>query len=236
MPTVSIFYAIKNIFLISDLAIQHVLLYLAWNADVGVQYKISMNALHKYLRLAARWGLLGIISGVVSCVLADSRIIYLVREQKTYDHIVWPGLVFALFVILPVSRLARDGWPRTTAAIVASCAIYPVAWYIAASTTVHPNAFMVAAFTLAGFLGSFVLAGVLLFKRPDWVRATVATVIAGTAVGGLMGLHLLIATRGVVSYGSASDVLALYTVIWQAAVSMLLARSVPAGPSQGLSQ
>src|SRR5512137_1778702 len=177
-----------------------------------------MSSLRRFFRLAMRWGLLGLVSGVLSCGMADSRILYVVREQKTFDHIVWPGLVFALIVILPISRSARDGWPRTAAALIASCAVYPIAWYIAASTTVHPRASMVAAFAFSGFLGSLVLASVLLFGRPGWVRATGATVVVGTAIGGLMGAHLLAATKGVVSLGSARDVLAVYMVLWQTAV------------------
>jgi len=78
-----------------------------------------------------RWGLLGLVSGVLSCAMSESHIIYLVREQKTADHIVWPGLVFALVVLLPVSRWAGDGWLRTAAALIASSVVYPVAWRIA---------------------------------------------------------------------------------------------------------
>ena len=74
-----------------------------------------------------RWGLLGLVSGVLSCGMADSSMIYVERTQKTYDHIVWPGLVFALIVILPISRLARDDWPRAAAALIASSAVYPIA-------------------------------------------------------------------------------------------------------------
>ncbi len=191
-----------------------------------------MSSLRTFFRFAARWGLLGLVSGVLSCGMVESRILYVVREQKTYDHIVWPGLVFALIVILPISRLARDAWPRTAAALIASCAVYPIAWYIAASTTFHPTACMVAAFAFSGFLGSLVLAGVLLFGRPRWVRATGTTVVVGTAIGGLMGAHLLAATKGMVSLGSARDVLAVYMVLWQAAVGTSLARGAAARPNE----
>jgi len=195
-----------------------------------------MSSLRTFFRFAARWGLLGLVSGVLSCGMVESRILYVVREQKTYDHIVWPGLVFALIVILPISRLARDAWPRTAAALIASCAVYPIAWYIAASTTVHLTAYMVAAFAFSGFLGSLVLAGVLLFGRPGWVRATGATVVVGAAIGGLMGAHLLAATKGMVSLGSARDVLAVYMVLWQAAVCTSLGRGVPAKPKEAAAQ
>jgi len=152
--------------------------------------------------------------------------IYVVRAQKTYDHIVWPGLVFALIVILPISRLARDGWPRTAAAVIASCGVYPIAWHIAASTTFRPGGSMVAAFALSGFLGSLVLASVLLLGRPRWMSVAGATIVAGTAIGGLMGVHLLATAKGVVSLGSAGDVLAVYMVLWQAAVGASLGRGV----------
>jgi hypothetical protein len=158
--------------------------------------------------------------------------IYVLRTQKTYDHIVWPGLVFALIVTLPISRLARDGWSRTAAALIASSAVYPVAWHIAASTVAHPGVSMVAAFAFSGFLGSLVLASVLLFGRPRWVSAAGATVVAGTAIGGLMGLHLLTTVKGVVSLGSAGDILALYMVLWQVAVGTALGRGVLPRPNK----
>jgi hypothetical protein len=49
--------------------------------------------------------------------------------------------------------------------MVASGAVYPIAWYIAASTTFHPGGYMVAAFAFSGFLGSLMLASMLLFGR-----------------------------------------------------------------------
>lgn len=192
---------------------------------------LGMSSLRRFFSMAVRRGLLGLISGVLSCGMADSSMLYVVREQKTYDHIVWPGLVFAVIGILPISRLARDGWPRTAAALIASCAIYPIAWWIAASTTVHPGADMVAAFAFSGFLGSLVLASVLLFGRPGWARATGATVVVGTAIGGLMGLHLLAATKGLASSGSVDLVLGLYMVLWQAAVGTSLGRGVLPRPN-----
>ena len=181
---------------------------------------------------AVRWGLVGLVSGVLSCGMADSRMLYVVRYQKTFDHIVWPGLVFALVVILPISRLAQDGWVRTSAALIASCAVYPIAWHIAASTTFHPRASMVAAFAFSGLLGSLVLASVLLFGRPGWVKATGVTVVVGTAIGGLLGVHLLAATKGVVSLGSAGDVLGVYMVLWQAGVGTSLGRGILPGPKK----
>jgi hypothetical protein len=85
---------------------------------------------------------------------------------------------------------------------------------------------MVAAFAFSGFLGSLMLASLLLFGRPGWVRAAGATVVLGTAIGGLMGAHLLATMKGVVSLGSAGDILAAYMVLWQAAVSASLARGI----------
>jgi hypothetical protein len=191
-----------------------------------------MSYPRRFFRLAARWGLLGHASGVVSCGMVESRILYVVREQKTFDHIVWPGLVFALIVILPLSRLARDGWLRTAAAMVASCAAYPIAWYIAASTTPHPGGEYLIAFAFSGFLGSLVLSSVLLFGRPGWLRTACATVVVGTAIGVLMGAHLLATVKGVVSLGSAGDILATYMVLWQAAVSVALGRGVLPRPEK----
>jgi hypothetical protein len=191
-----------------------------------------MGFMRKITSWAARWGVLGFVAGVLACGMADARMLYVVRAQKTYDHIVWPGLVFALIVILPISRLARDAWTRTAAALIASCGIYPIAWHIAAATTSHPGANMVAAFAFSGFLGSLVLAGVLLFGRPGWVRSMGATVVVGTAVGGLMGAHLLAAVKGLVSLVSAGDVLALYMVLWQAAVGTSLGRGILPRPDQ----
>lgn len=191
-----------------------------------------MSSLRRFFRLAVRWRLLGLVAGVLSCGMVESHILYVVREQKTYDHIVWPGLVFALIVILPLSRLARDGWLRTAAALIASSATYPITWWIAASTAIHPGAYMVAAFAFSGFLGSLVLASVLHFGRPRWVRATGATVVVGTAIGGLMGAHLLAATKGMVSPGSARDALGVGMVLWQAAVGASLGRGVPVKPDE----
>jgi hypothetical protein len=157
--------------------------------------------------------------------MADSRLIYLAREQKTVDHIVWPGIVFALVVLLPMSRWAGDGWLRTTMALIASSAIYPIAWRIAAASVVgHSASFLIASFACAGFLGSCVLACVCFFGRPRWARAAITTVILGTAVGGLMGAHLRAGTTSL----SAGDVLGLYMVLWQTAVGASLGRGVKA--------
>ncbi len=191
-----------------------------------------MSSVRKLASWAVRWGPLGLVSGVLSCGMADSSSLYVVRYQKTYDHIVWPGLVFALIVILPISRLARDGWARTAGAMIASSAIYPIAWHIAASTAFHPKATMVAAFAFSGLLGSLVLASVLLFGRPVWVRATGVTVVVGTAIGAVFGVHLLAATKGVVSLGSTGDVLGLYMVLWQAGVGTSLGRGILQRPNK----
>ena len=187
-----------------------------------------MNSVLKRASLAVRWGFLGLVSGLLSCVMSQSHIIYVVREQKTLDHIVWPGMVFAMVVLLPISRWAGDGWLRTAAALIASSAVYPIAWHAAVSGIHRSAPFMIAAFAFAGFLGSFVLASVFLFGRPRWVRAACATVILGTAVGGLMGAHL----RAAMTFVSAGDVMGLYMVVWQTAVGASLGRGVRVRSSQ----
>jgi hypothetical protein len=189
---------------------------------------LGMNSRRKLASWAVRWGLLGFVSGVLSCAMSESHIVYLVREQKTVDHIVWPGLVFALVVLLPLSRWAGDGWLRTAAALIASSVIYPVAWLIAVSGTRYPGAHLVAEFALAGFLGSFVLAGVFLFRRPHWVRAACATVAFGTLTGGLMGAHLFAAVKGMVLLGR--DGLGVLMVVWQTVVGASLGRGMLSRP------
>jgi hypothetical protein len=174
-----------------------------------------------------RWGLVGLLSGLLSCAMTQSRIIYLAREQKTLDHVVWPGMVFALVVLLPMTRWAGDGWRRTAAALIASSAVYPLAWRIAATSTIgHSVAFMVAAFTFAGLLGSSVLASAFLYGRFHWVRTAGVTVIAGTTVGGLMGANLAAATTIVHWPFPAGTGLGLFMVLWQAVVGASLGRGV----------
>ena len=187
-----------------------------------------MRSVLNPVSMGVRWGFLGLLSGLLSCGMADSRLIYLAREQKTVDHVVWPGMVFALVVLLPMSRWAGDCWLRTAAALIASSAVYPIAWRIAAVSLRHSDPYMIASFACAGFLGSCVLAGVCLFGRPCWLRAAATTVILGTAVGGLMGAHLRAATI----FLSAGDVLGLYMVLWQTAVGASLGRGVKARSSQ----
>ena len=191
-----------------------------------------MSPLHNFFRLAVQCGLFGFVSGALSCVMADSRILYVARAQKTFDHIVWPGIVFALVVILPISRLARDRWPRTIMALITSCFIYPISWHIAASTIRHPGASMVVGFAFSGLLGSLMLASVLLYGRPRWVRAIGVTMVVGTAIGGLMGAHLLASVKGYVTLGSTGDILAIYMVLWQASVGTSLGRGVLAKPKE----
>ena len=91
---------------------------------------------------------------------------------------------------------------------------------------------MVATFAFSGLLGSLVLASVLLFGRPRWLSVAGATVVAGTAIGGLMGVHLLATMKGVVSLGSAGDILAMYMVLWQVAVGTSLGRGVLSQPNK----
>lgn len=137
-------------------------------------------------------------------------------------------MVFALVVLLPMSRWAGDGWLRTTTALIASSAVYPIAWRTAAMSLRDSTPFVIASFAFAGFLGSCVLASVCLYGRPRWLRAAITTVVLGTAAGGLMGAHLRAAT----SFMSAGDVLGLYMILWQTAVGASLGRGVRARPSQ----
>jgi hypothetical protein len=166
--------------------------------------------------------------------MSDSRILYIAREQKTLDHIVWPGLVFALVALVPISRWAGDAWSRTAGALIASSLVYPLAWRIATSSTFGPAswAFMIASFALAGFVGSFVLASVFLFRRPRWARAAFATVVLGAAVGGLMGANLRAAMAGVHLPYSARDGLGLSMILWQAVVGAALGRGVQVRPAR----
>lgn len=183
-----------------------------------------MSSILNRVSMGVRWGFVGFVSGILSCVMAQSSILYLAREQKTVDHIVWPGMVFALVVLLPMSRWAGDGWLRTATALIASSAVYPIAWRTAAISLRDSTPFVVTSFAFSGFLGSCVLASVLLYGRPRWLRAAITTVILGTAVGGFMGAHLRAAT----SFMSAGDVLGLYMVLWQTAVGASLGRGVKA--------
>lgn len=188
-----------------------------------------MGSILKGVSIGMRWGVLGLVSGLLSCAMADSSLIYLAREQKTVDHIVWPGIVFALVVLLPMSRSAGDGWLRTTAALIVSSAVYPIAWRIAAVSLFRGSTpVIITSFACAGFLGSSVLAGAFLSGRPGWRRAAVTTVILGTAVGALMGAHL----RAAPTFGMAGDVLGLYMILWQATVAACLGRGLGARSSQ----
>lgn len=189
----------------------------------------AMGSVLKRVSMGVRAGVLGVVSGLLSCVMATSSSIYLAREQKTIDHIVWPGIVFALVVLLPMSRWAGDRWPRTASAIIASCAVYPIAWRIAAVSVTSNSALTKAAFfACAGFLGACLLAGVFLLGRPRCARAAIATTLLGTAVGGLMGVQLHAAP----TFGTASDVLGLYLVVWQTTVGASLGRGVEARSRQ----
>ncbi|NJD09841.1 MAG: hypothetical protein FIB01_05145 [Gemmatimonadetes bacterium] len=183
-----------------------------------------MRSLRKTARWAVRWGLPGFVSGVLSGLASESRLLY--HDQKTLDHMVWPGLVFALVVLLPLLRWAGDGWRRTAAALIASSGVYPIAWWIAASGIEHPGVFLVGAFACSGFLGSGVLAGAVLFGRRRWVKAASGTVARGTLVGGLMGAHLLAAMKGMHLPLSAADSLGVFLVLWQMVVGASLARGV----------
>lgn len=116
---------------------------------------MGMNSALKRASMGVRWAFVGLVSGLLSCVMAESRIIYLAREQKTLDHIVWPGIVFALVVLLPMSRRAGDSWLQTAAALIASSVVYPIAWRIAALSVIrHSAPLTIASFASAGFLGS----------------------------------------------------------------------------------
>ena len=191
-----------------------------------------MNFGLKRASLTVRAGLLGFVSGVLSCEMAESNIIYIVRLQKTVDNMVWPGIVFALVVLFPISRWARDAWLRTVAALIASSAVYPITFQIAVRGLGSSWVFMIAAFAFAGLLGSFVLVGVLLFGRPGWGRAACATVVLGAVVGGLMGANLRAAMYGVHWPLSAIDGLALFMVLWQVVVGASLGRGMQGRPNR----
>lgn len=186
---------------------------------------LGMNSLRQRASWAVRWGLLGLVSGALSCVVSQSHL--LVHDQKTLDHIVWPGLVFALVVLLPLSRWAADGWFRVAASLIASSAVYPISWWITASTSRQLGAYMVGAYAFSGFLGALVLGGVFLFGRPGWVRAACTTVILGTVIGGLMGAALL----GAGSFHSGRAGLGVFMVAWQTVVAASLGRGIPAKPN-----
>ena len=181
-----------------------------------------MNCVRQPANWVVRWGLLGLVSGVLSCVVSQSHL--LVHDQKTLDHIVWPGLVFALVVLLPLSRWAGDGWLRAAASLIASSAVYPICWWITASIPRQLGAYMVGAFGFSGFLGALVLGSVFLFGRPGWVRAACKTVLFGTVIGGLMGAALLAAG----SSQSARAGLGVFMVMWQTVVAASLGRGIPA--------
>jgi len=189
-----------------------------------------MKSFLKCPSMAVRWGLLGLVSGVLSCVISQSYII--VRDQRTLDHIIWPGMVFALVVLLPLSRWAADNWLRTAAALIASSAIYPLTWRIAALGLRSSWGFMIGTFALAGFLGSFVLADVVLTGRPRWVKAACVTVVLGTVIGALGGAHLGATMAGIHSPLTAGDGLGLLMVLWQVAVAVSLGRGVRARSSE----
>ena len=198
-------------------------------------WRFGLNSGLKHVSLTVRAGLLGLVSGTLSCLLVESRIIYVAREQKTYDHVVWPGLVFALVVLFPISRWAGDAWARTVGVLIASSVVYPIAWRIAALSTAGPSSWglMIAEFALAGFLGSFVLSSVLLFRRPCWVRTAIATIVLGAVVGGLTGANLRAALTVIHWPVSARDALGLSVVLWQAGVGASLGWGVQARPKRG---
>ncbi len=169
-------------------------------------------------------GCLGLASGLLSCVLSQSYLF--VRDQKTLDHIVWPGVVFALVVVLPISLWARHPWGRTALTLIASSIAYPIAWRIATLGIGDSWLRMIAAFACAGFFGSLVLAGVLLSGRPGGAKPAWATAFLGGAIGGLMGANLRAAMSGVYLPFTAGDGLGLFLVLWQAVVGASLGRGV----------
>jgi hypothetical protein len=126
-----------------------------------------MRSVRELASWAARWGLLGFVSGSLSCLMSQSFLLY--HDQKTLDYIVWPGLVFALVVLLPLSRWAGDGPLRTAAALIASFAAYPIAWSIAAFSTEDPGVYMLGAFALSGLWLVYV-GRRRLFERRHWVK------------------------------------------------------------------
>jgi apolipoprotein N-acyltransferase len=173
--------------------------------------------------------LLGFISGVLSCLLVSSSLIYVAREQKTYDHVVWPGLVFALVVLIPISRWAGDSWPRIVTAFLASSVSYPIAWWISVSHLAGPAPSWVAViadFAGAGLFGGLVLAGVFLYRRPGWARSTLTTVVLGALIGGLMGANLRAAMATAHWPVDIRTGLGLMVVLWQTVVGASLGAGV----------
>ncbi len=187
-----------------------------------------MHAGFTGFRPTLRAGLLGLISGVLSCLLVESRILYVPREQKTYDHVVWPGLVFAVVVLVPLSRWAGDGCKRIATVLIASSAVYPLAWRIATAGLAGPSsrAVVTGEFALAGFVGSGVLSSVFLSRRPGWLGSAAATVVIGAVTGGLTGANVWAAIA--VSHWPVPvrDALGLTIVVWQTVVGASLARGV----------
>mgnify|MGYP005855259303 CR=1 FL=1 len=112
--------------------------------------------------------------------------------------------------------------------MIASSAVYPITFQIAAWSLRFSWVFMIAAFAFAGFLGSFILAGVFLSGRPRWVRAAGATVVLGTVIGGLMGANLRAAMAGAYLPFSAVDGLGFFMILWQTVVGVSLGRGVQA--------
>ncbi len=184
----------------------------------------------KHPSLTVRAGLLGCLSGIFSCLLASSSIIYIARAQKTFDHIVWPGLVFAVVVIFPLSRWAGYSRLRMLVAVIASSVVYPFTWRIATLSTSRLSAsweVLTAEFALAGLLGSLVLAVVALFGRAGWARAAAATAVLGAVVGGLMGANLAAAATAHWPI-LPRDGLGLFLVLWQAVVGASLGHGIQA--------
>ena len=186
-----------------------------------------MNSHRTQLSMAVTSGLLGLLSGVLS-----SSTILLRFPGTSQSPVMWlPGFVFALVVLLPISRWTGDGWQRTVGAIVASSAIYPFAHQFAAESAIgHSSAFIVAAVAFSGLVGSSVLAATFLFGRPFFARSATVTVILGTAIGALSGAYLLIPT----SHPSLGLRLGVILVVWQSVVGASLGRGALGLPNQTL--
>ena len=142
-----------------------------------------------------------------------------------------PGLVFALVVLLPLSRWAGDGWLRTAAALIASSAVYPIAWWIAASSTGRSGSIHGWCLRILRVLGLIGVGERVLVRTARlgegclcdrsswhchwWVDGRGSACRDGSAILGSLGLGV-------------------FMVVWQTVVGASLGRGVPARPNKPL--
>ena len=171
--------------------------------------------------------LLGFISGALSSATMLLRV-----PGLNESPVIWlPGLVFGLSVLLPLSLRMQDRWLRTTAAVVTSSVVYPIAHRVAADSAInHSTGYMVAAIAFSGFLGSSALAGSFLPGRPRWGSSTAWTISVGTLVGAASGAILLVPSY----HPSISFRLAVILIVWQTAVAASLGRGTLTMPNKSV--